>query len=168
MLKEASRLLERHPIYDEAGGFGGVTMEELHQDVSKYELPSDVPEGVQRCYDAARHAYIYSYFSYDLLTPGVSQFFACLELALRKRLGLSWDGKSRMPGLFELLADATKQRLILSDVSVLHKLRNLFQHGTEALIDPNVFLSMLERVTFLVWELYDPEREGDRAALRSS
>jgi len=27
MLKDVSRLLERHPIYDEAGGFGGVTME---------------------------------------------------------------------------------------------------------------------------------------------
>lgn len=99
MIKDVGRLLERDPIYEEAGGFGGVTIEELHRDVGKYELPSGVTEGVQRCYDAARHAYIYSYFSNDLLTPGVSQLFACLELALRERLGLSWDGKSRMPGL---------------------------------------------------------------------
>jgi hypothetical protein len=156
MLKNVNRLLERHPVYDEDGGFGGVTMEQLYADVSKYELPSGVPDGVQRSFDAARHTYIYSYFSYDLLTPAIGQLFACLELALRKRLGHSWDGKSRMPGLFDMLNDATRQKLILSNVSVLHKLRNVFQHGTEAIIDPNMFLNMLEKVTSLVRELYDP------------
>ena len=116
----------------------------MHLDVGNYELPPGAPEGVQRCYDAARHAYIYSHFSYDLLTPGASQLFACLELALRNRLGLSWDGKSRMPGLFELLTKATEEGLISSDVNALHKLRNVFQHGSEAIIDPNMFLSFLE------------------------
>ena len=156
MLKAATRLLEPDPAYTEGGPFGGVTLEELHLDVGKYALPPDAPEGVQRSYDAARHAYVYSYFSYDLLTPGVSQLFACLELALRNRLGLSWNGKSRMPGLFDMLTEATKKGLLSSDVSALHKLRNVFQHGTEAIIDPNTFLGLLERVTSLTWELYGP------------
>jgi hypothetical protein len=156
MLKDANHLLQRHPIYDEDGGFGGVTLEELHQDVSKYELPPGVSEGVQRSFDAARHTYIYSYFSYDLLTPAIGQLFARLELALRNRLGLLWDGKSGMPGLFKLLTAATEQKIISSDVSVLHTLRNIFQHGTEAIIDPNEFLNMLERVTSLVGEMYAP------------
>jgi hypothetical protein len=154
MLKDVNHLLKRHPIYEEDGGFGGVTLEELHQDVSKYELPPGVPEGVQRSFDAARHTYIYSHFSYDLLMPAIGQLFACLELALRKRLGISWDGKSRMRGLFNMLTEATNQKIISSDVGVLHKVRNIFQHGTEAIIDPNEFLNMLERVTFLVWEMY--------------
>jgi hypothetical protein len=160
MLKEVHRLLEGHPAYSEDGGFGGVTIAQLHQDVSKYELPSCVPEGVQRSFDAARHAYVYSYFSYDLLTPGVSQLFACLELALRKRLGLLCEGKARLPGLFKLLGDAKKQGLIASDVSFAHKIRNVFQHGTEAIIDPNIFLNMLEGVTSLLWEMYDQKRAG--------
>jgi len=158
MLKDVHRLLEGHPIYSEFGCFGAVTIETLHQDVSKYELPSCVPEGVQRSFDAARHAYIYSYFSYDLLTPGVSQLFACLELALRKRLGRSSDGKTGPRGLSNLLEAAKKKGLITSDVSVAPKIRNVFQHGTEDIIDPNIFLNMLEGVTSLVWEMYDPKR----------
>ncbi len=94
LLKDADRLLEPDPAYTEAGPFGGITIEELHQDVSKFELPASVLDSVRRCHDAARHAYIYSYFSYDLLTPGVSQLFSGLELALRKRLGHSSDRKS--------------------------------------------------------------------------
>ncbi len=86
MLKDINHLLDPDPIYTEAGGFGGTTIEELHQDVREFELPPAVPDSVRRCHDAARHAYIYSYFSYDLLTPGVSQLFSCLELALRKSL----------------------------------------------------------------------------------
>lgn len=54
-----------------------------------------------------------------------------------------------------MLTDATTKGLILSDVRVLHKLRNVFQHGTEAIIDPNMFLGLLEKVTSLAWELYD-------------
>jgi hypothetical protein len=158
MLKDASRLLERDPAYAEAGGFGGITIEELHQDVSNFELPSCVPDSVRRYHDAARHAYIYSYFSYDLLTPAVSQLFSGLELALRKRLGHSPDRNLPPPKIFDMLSEAKKQKLILSDVSVVHKLRHAFQHGTEAIIDPNMFLNLLDKVTLLMRELYDPDR----------
>ncbi len=160
MLKDINHLLDPDPIYTEAGGFGGTTIEELHQDVREFELPPAVPDSVRRCHDAARHAYIYSYFSYDLLTPGVSQLFSCLELALRKRLGHSSDGKLRPPKIFDMLSAAKKQELILSDVSVLHKLRHAFQHGTEAIIDPNFFLDLLDQVTCLVRELYALERSA--------
>jgi hypothetical protein len=60
-----------------------------------------------------------------------------------------------MPRLFELLDEAKKKNLILSDVSVTHKLRNVFQHGTEAIIDPNIYLSVLEKVTALIQEMYN-------------
>jgi hypothetical protein len=160
MLKDAHCLLEGHPIYSELGCFGTITIETLRRDVSKYELPSCVPESIQRSFDAARHAYIYSYFSYDLLTPGVSQLFACLELALKKRLGLSRDSSAKPRALFKLLNDAKTQGLITSDVSVVHQIRNVFQHGTECIIDPSFFLDTLQQVTQLLWELYDPNVNG--------
>lgn len=165
MLKDVHRLLERHPAYEIDGGFGRVTLEELHADVIRYELPFNVPDDVQRSFDAASHAYIYSYFSYDLLTPAMGQLFACLELALRKYFGNIWDGKSRPPGLFDMLDDAKRQGLILSNASVVHKIRNVFQHGTDATIDPNIFLGMLEKVTTLLRELYDPARAADDRAV---
>lgn len=157
MLKNLHCLLERNPIYAEDGGFGGITLQELYEDASKYELPTTVPEGVQRSFDAARHAYIYSYFSYDLLTPGVGQLFASLELALHKRLGIPWNGKSGTSGLFNMLTHAKNKNLISSEFGVLHKVRNIFQHGTENIIDPNFFLDMLETVTVLVSEMYEPK-----------
>jgi hypothetical protein len=160
MLKDVRHLLERHPVYGVDGGFGGVAMQELHADVSKYELPSGVPDGVQRSFDAARHTYIYSYFSYDLLTPAIAQLFACLELALRTHFGYSWDGKSSVPGLSKMLKDAREQGLISTDASVVHEIRNVFQHGTAAIIDPNMFLNMLEKITSLLQELYDSERSS--------
>lgn len=160
MLKDKLHLLRRHPIYDGDGGFGGVTLEQFHQDVSRFELPPGVPDGVQRNFDAARHAYIYSYYSYDLLTPALGQLFACLELALRYRLGLLSAGKTGKRSLFAMLTDAKTRTLISSDVSVIHKLRNIFQHGTDAVIDPNMFLNLLEKVTALMWEMYAPERAG--------
>ncbi|MDR3489795.1 MAG: hypothetical protein P4M05_33515 [Bradyrhizobium sp.] len=160
MLKEAGHLLERSSIYGEDGGFGGLTLEDLHRDASKYELPPGVPEGVQRSFDAARHTYIYSYFSYDLLTPATSQLFACLELALRARLGYSAADKSNMATLFVMLDEAKKRTLTRSDGNGLHKLRNVFQHGTESIIDPNVFLSLLEEISSLICDLFDPNRDS--------
>jgi hypothetical protein len=162
MLKDADRLLEPDPAYAEAGPFGGITIEELRLDASKFELPTSVPDGVRRCHDAARHAYIYSYFSYDLLTPGVSQLFSCLELALRKRLGHPSAGKSPPPKIFNMLRKAKELKFISSDISVVHKFRHIFQHGTENIVDPNTFLNMLDKVTSLIRELYDPSRDGSR------
>ncbi len=120
MLKDVSCLLERHPVYDEDGGFGGVTIEQLHADVAQYELPVGVPDGVRRSFDAARHSYIYSYFSYDLLTPAIGQLFACLELALRKHFGFPSGGKSQPPSLFDMLRDARDQGQIRTDAGVVH------------------------------------------------
>jgi hypothetical protein len=156
MLKDAERLLERHPAYVEA--FGGGPIEQMHADVAQYDLPAGVPDGVRRSFDAARHTYIYSYFSYDLLTPAVGQLFACLELALRKHLGLPSSGKSQPPNLSELLRDAKDQGQIQTDASVVHQIRNVFLHGTDAIIEPNMFLGMLEKVTILLQELYSHDR----------
>ena len=73
-------------------------MEQLHQDMTRLELPSYVPESVRRYHDGIRNAYVYSYFSYDLLTLAVSQAFPCLELALRLRIGGPFEGRVKQGG----------------------------------------------------------------------
>ena len=86
--------------------------------ISRLELPSSVPESVRRCHDAVRHTYIYSYFSYDLVTVAASQMLLCLELALRERIGDQWKGKTNTKGkplrptLDPLLKAAMTQGLI--------------------------------------------------------
>jgi len=120
--------------YDGSAGFVGSSLEELHSDMSRLELPECVPESVKRCHDAIRHATIYSFFSYDLLTLAASQTFPCLELALRHRI---WSPVCRKidpqgqttaaAALAELLESAHAQGLIAEDVRLLAPLRNMFR-----------------------------------------
>jgi hypothetical protein len=83
-----------------------------------------------------RNAYIYSYFSYDLLTLAASQTFPCLELALRLRIGSQFEGRLDRRGkpsppamLAELLEAAKAHRfqqnvliVALASVSICSKL----------------------------------------------
>ncbi|NKL98675.1 hypothetical protein [Rhizobium leguminosarum] len=66
----------------------------------------------------ARHAFIYAFFSSDLLTLAAAQTFPCLELALRERIGAQFAGRPDKNGIFrpamlgELLKAAKVQGLI--------------------------------------------------------
>src|SRR5580704_14030153 len=93
MLKNIHSLHAPDPYYSGEAGFAGSTLGQLHQDMSKVELPESVPEAVRRFHDGVRNAYVYSYFSYDLLTLAASQTFPCLELALRLRIGKQFEGR---------------------------------------------------------------------------
>lgn len=81
------------PYFIGKAGFVGSTLEQLHEDMCKLELPVTVPDSVRRYHDAIRHAYIYSYFSYDLLTLAAGATFPCLEFALRLKLGKQFEGR---------------------------------------------------------------------------
>ena len=86
MIKAPDSLTAADPYFSGGGGFIGATLFDLHADMEKLELPRVVPDSIRRVHDAICHAYIYSYFSYDLLTIAAAQAFPCLELALRERL----------------------------------------------------------------------------------
>lgn len=165
MLKDLRHLRDIDPVYNDAGPFGGVTLEALHQDVSRFELPLSAPEGVRRNYDAIRHAYIFSYFSYDLVTLATNQLLPCLELALRERMqpqsGAGPRGKARGPNLQKLLSRAAKHGLLSRRHDSLHELRNMLQHGNDAIFDPNMFLNLFETVTELITELYAPSQQAE-------
>src|ERR1700722_4179178 len=118
------------PYFSGAAGSAGSSLENLHDNMPRLELPRGVPDTVNRCHDTVRHAYIYSYYSYDLLTIAAPQTFPCLELALRERIGaqfvgrLDRKGKRRpSPMLDELLKTAKARE---ADVEGLSHLRNMF------------------------------------------
>jgi|ERR1035437_699890 hypothetical protein len=163
MLKDAQHLRLPDPYYSGEAGFIGSTLEQLHQDMSRLELPSSVPEVVRRCHDALRHAYVYSFFSYDLLTLAASQTFPCLELALRLRIGSQFEGRLDRKGkptppvmLPELLECASKQRLISGDTGWINPLRKMFAHGSDTVLNAPLFLAPFEAITAMIAQLFDP------------
>jgi len=161
MLKDIHSLRLPDPFYSGEAGFIGSTLEQLHQDMSKAELPASVPESVRRYHDGLRNAYIYSYFSYDLLTLAASQTFPCLELALRLRIGKQFEGRvdrrgrPRPPAMLgELLEAAKAQGLISGDISWINPMRKMFAHGSDAVLNPPMFLAPFEAVTSMIAEFF--------------
>jgi hypothetical protein len=161
MLKDIRSLRLPDPYYSGEAGFVGSSLEHLHQDMSKVGLPEYVPESVRRFHDGVRNAYIYSYFSYDLLTLAASQTFPCLELALRLRIGKQFEGrvdrkgKPRPPAMLgELLEAAKAQGLISGDISWINPMRKMFAHGSDTVLNPPMFLPSFEAVTSIIAELF--------------
>lgn len=161
MLKPVHGLRSPDPYYSGAAGVVGSNLEQLHHDMSRLQLPDDVPHGVRRCHDAIRNAYIYSYFSYDLLTLAASQTFPCLELALRLRIGKQFEnrvtrkGRPRPPAMLgELIEAAKAQGLISADIGWINPLRKMFAHGNDAILNPPMFLAPFEAVTSIIAELF--------------
>ena len=163
MLKDVRSLCEPDPYYSGAAGFVGGTIEQLHLDMDRLELPAYVPENVRRVHDGVRHAYIYSYFSYDLLTLAASQTFPCLEFALRERIGNQFEGrvnrkgKPRPPAMLGELLDAAKAQGLVSDnIGWINPMRKMFAHGSDTVLNSPMFLDPFESVTSIIAELFRP------------
>jgi hypothetical protein len=116
-----------------------------------------------RHHDGLRNAYVYSYFSYDLLTLAASQTFPCLELALRLRIGNQFEGRVDRRGkprasamLGELLEAAKAQKLISGDINWINPLRKMFAHGSDTLLNAPMFLIPFQTITAMIAELFDP------------
>jgi hypothetical protein len=161
MFKDAHSLRSPDPYYSGAAGLIGSTLEQLHQDMSKLELPESVPESVKRCHDGIRNAYIYSYFSYDLLTLAASQTFPCLELALRRRVGSQFEGRLDRKGkpmppamLRKLLDAALAQGRISGNIGWINPIRKMFAHGSETVLNAPMFLDPFEAITAMIGQLF--------------
>jgi len=139
-------------------GVVGSSLEELYLDMAGCEIPETAPQA----HDAVRHAYIYAYFSYDLLTMATAQTFPCLELALRERIGAQFTGRVDKRGrprpamLDELLKTAKAQGLIQSEIDYLSHMRNTFMHGSDIVLNPPMFLTTFQIVTTIIRELFAP------------
>lgn len=161
MLKEITALRSPDSYYSGKAGFLGCTIEDLRRDMSRLELAGHVPESVRRSHDAVRHAYIYSYYSYDLLTLAAAQTFPCLELALRERLGKQFDGRLDRKGrprpppmLAELAETAKNQNVISGDIDWINPMRKMFAHGSDIVVNAPLFLGPFEMVTELITDIF--------------
>lgn len=120
-----------------------------------------MPEDVRKLHDAIRNAYVYSYFSYDLLTLAAAQVFACLEYALRARIGSRFEGRVDRKGkprppptLPELLETARVEGLLMEDIGWVNPMRRMFAHGSDAVWNPPMFLAAFGAVTRLLEGLF--------------
>lgn len=162
MLKPFEDLRKPDPYFAGVVGFVGSSLESLHSDMLSCELPLSVPDGVRKAHDAVRHAYIYTYYSYDLLSLAAAQTFPCLELALRERIGAKFEGridkrgKPRPAMLDELLKAAKAEGLIQSEIDYIAHMRNTFLHGSDFVLNPPMFLTTFHLVTAIIRELYSP------------
>lgn len=156
MLKRAEDLTRADPYFGGIVGFVGSSLEELYLDMVGCDIPETAPQSVRRAHDAVRHAYIYAYFSYDLVTMPTAQTFPCLELALRERTGAQFAGRVDKRGrprpamLQELLKTAKAQGLIQSEINYLSHMRNTFMHGSDFVLNPPMFLTTFQMVTTII------------------
>lgn len=87
-----------------------LTLEELYGDIKDIVLNDYVPERIRQHFDTARNLALYSWFVYSFTAMADLQAFACLEFALRERIGK--DVSKKMRGLKQLMDHAIKQRLV--------------------------------------------------------
>jgi len=70
----------------ETGVTRPLSQSDQYQSIAAYTLSNAVPEDVRILFDTARNLYLYAWFVYRFHNVAEQQVFACLEMALRKRL----------------------------------------------------------------------------------
>ena len=89
MLKPLGELCDPDKRHMPGGPFAAVInnrIENLHADMAPLELNNEVPDDVRSQFDTARHAFIYSWYCYELITLAEQQAYSALENALRLRI----------------------------------------------------------------------------------
>jgi hypothetical protein len=158
-MKAIDTLTDADPYFAGSAGFIGASLNDLHADMVKLELPAAVPTNIRRVHDAVRHAYLYSYYSYDLLTLAAAEAFPCLEFALRERLAslgipVTNSKSGRLLRLSDLLKLARTNNLIRSEIDYIARMRNMFAHGSDAILNPPMVLTTLQLVTGVIAEMF--------------
>jgi hypothetical protein len=138
---ERSSYLRHHDQV--AGHIRELCIEDLYNDIATLELDNSVPLEIRQHFDAARYAYLYSWFAYDLATLAELQVYSVLEMALRhklkqelpqaKRSGLTAlfktaaDRKWLIPEKFDVPSEPHSKKISYFDVIV--RQRNKLMHG---------------------------------------
>ena len=160
---------------DEAGAIRMMEINDLYAMVEPLDLHSGVPVDIREQFDKARHAFIYSWFAYDLVSLAEQQGYQTIELALREKLPAAERQKAdeKRWGLGKLLERAVAHRwLVRADfeapphypggpkiclLDVIPTMRNELAHGSWNLF-PNGSLSMLELCADILNRLFQGER----------
>ncbi len=147
-------------IDDVTGAVRRIAISDLYALVQPLELSPSVPPDIVEQFDKARHAFIYSWFAYDLVSLAEQQGYQTLELALREKLPPNERMKAHDSrwGLDKLLERAVAHRwLVRTDfevpdshakrgkvcmLDVIARCRNELAHGSRNLL-PALSIEML-------------------------
>src|SRR5581483_3366972 len=137
---------------------------DLYAMVEPYQLIPSVPDQVRDQIDAARHAFIYSWFCYDLATLAEQHAYGALENGLRLK---AWKA-NKMPkrrGLAALLKCACENGWLNKSefdvpnmpnlLDAISGLRNHIGHGTPHIL-PSLSQEMLRVCIEILNKLYPP------------
>ncbi len=181
MLKPLDEILESDARFknmaggfDETGAVRWMAITDLYDLVEPLTLSPSVPADIREQFDKARHAFIYSWFAYDLVSLAEQQGYQTLELALREKLPDDERKKAdeKRWGLGKLLERAVAHRwLVRADfesppqyqggpkicfLDVIAMFRNELAHGSRNLF-PNGSLVMLQLCVDILNRLFQEE-----------
>jgi hypothetical protein len=171
-MKPRTAILEPDPRFrntaagfDATGAVRTMAIDDLHDQMAEIRLDAAVPTDIVEQFDKARHAYVYSWFAYDLASLAEQQGYQTLELALRERLPAGEREKADRQhwGLGKLFNRAIAHgwlapqpfvpgtRVTLYDFLVMS--RNELAHGSRNLF-PAGSIAMLEQCADILNELF--------------
>jgi hypothetical protein len=95
-----------------------VQASDLYDAVAAFSLHSGVPEGIAQHFETVKNIYLYSWFVYRFQPVAELQSVACLEYALRVRLGdeiRAGKLKEKRPGLQRLMQYVIENQLVKNE-----------------------------------------------------
>jgi hypothetical protein len=152
MLKPASKLLEPDPrhaaevvLCPTTGLLRPAAAADLHAAAADIEVTAAAPAVIRQQFDLARHAFVYSWFVYELATLAEKQAYATVEMALREKARLMTGKDTEKRGLKALIREAEGQGWLRRNdfgerLSPFHPLdaivmlRNDLAHGSDRLM----------------------------------
>lgn len=165
---------------DERWGYFGRSLEEQHALISKFVLHDGVPEHVRQHFENARNTYLYSWFSFRLLSVAMLMLHTAGESALKARACIEGVHKRKtLAGLFELaierrwivdanfrvvsrkpgeaaLPQTDSQEYCRQLAEAFRNIRNAVAHGETILT--STFGDMLGTITDLINQLFPEKR----------
>lgn len=150
---------------------------DLHDAVASFSLDPAVPEDIAQHFETVKNLFLYSWFIYRFQPIAELQSLACLEYALRDRLGgneiLTRKFNEKRPGLQKLLRYAIENQLVKNEgfdrwvrsqdpewdllaslEKALPRIRNDYAHGTHNLAP--TALGIIELVHEIINQLFQP------------
>jgi hypothetical protein len=163
---------------DETGAIRMMEITDLYALMEPLELHSGVPPDIREQFDKARHAFVYSWFAYDLVSLAEQQGYQTLELALREKLPEAERKKAdeKRWGLGKLLERAVAHHWLtradfevppahpgaakICFLDVIAMFRNELAHGSRNLF-PNGSLEMLKLCVEILNALFPEKTSGE-------
>lgn len=157
--------------FDNTGAIRMMSIIDLYSLMQPLEPDVNVPADIREQFDKARHAFVYSWFAYDLVSLAEQQGYQTLELALREKLPEAERKKAleKRWGLGKLLDRAVAQRWLtraefeappqypggpkICFLDVIAMVRNELAHGSRSL-SPSGSLEMLRLRVEILNRLY--------------